>query len=224
MAAWIKIQIGMELGLGPGDFIVLDGDPATPSPKKGGAPQIFGPCLLWPNGWMDQDGTWHGNKTRRLCVRWRPSPWTKSGRSPHPQFSAHFYCGQTAGCIKMPLLTYKCSATDLFLDGFKAVNSKLLWDWILHIRLEKNNLLKYITLQSTTPILLAASASSLMNPYFLQTKFHLSPNPANIISVIFVVSAVTSIPLPPVLLLPPSFTPNLITVILRTTTSLSSLK
>jgi len=23
--------------------------------------------------------------------------------APPPQFSAHFYCGQTAGCIKMPL-------------------------------------------------------------------------------------------------------------------------
>jgi len=21
-------------------------------------PAIFGPCLLWPNGWMDQDATW----------------------------------------------------------------------------------------------------------------------------------------------------------------------
>ena len=180
---------------------------------------------MWPNGWMDQDGTWHGNKTRRLCVRWRPSPCPKRRRSPRPQFSAHFYCGQTAGCIKIPLLTYKCSATDLFLDGFKAVNSKLLWDRILHTRLQKkNNLLKYITLQSTAPILLAASASSLTNPYVLQTKFHLSPNPANIIFVIVAVSTLTSIPLPPILLLPPSFTPNLITVILCTTTSLSSLK
>ena len=64
--------------------------------KGGGAPQIFGPYLLWPNGWMDQDGTWHGGRPqpRRLCVRWVPTP---------PQFSAHFYCGQTAGCIKMPL-------------------------------------------------------------------------------------------------------------------------
>ena len=29
-------------------------------------------------------------------------PSTKKGQSP-PQFSAYFYCGQTAGCIKMPL-------------------------------------------------------------------------------------------------------------------------
>ena len=30
-----------------------------------------------------------------------PAPLLKRGQS--PQFSAHFYCGQTAGCIKMPL-------------------------------------------------------------------------------------------------------------------------
>jgi len=29
MAAWIKMPLGMELGLSPGDF-VLDGDPARP--------------------------------------------------------------------------------------------------------------------------------------------------------------------------------------------------
>jgi len=51
MAAGIKMPLGMEVGLSPGDF-VLDGDPASPSPKGGRAPQIFGPCLLWPNGWM----------------------------------------------------------------------------------------------------------------------------------------------------------------------------
>jgi len=42
MAAWIKMSLGMELGLGPGDF-VLDGDPADPFPKGGRSPlpQIF---------------------------------------------------------------------------------------------------------------------------------------------------------------------------------------
>ena len=61
------MPLGMEIGLDPGDF-VLDGDPAPP-------PQIFGPCLLWPNGWMDQDGTWHGSmpQPRGLCVRWDPA-------------------------------------------------------------------------------------------------------------------------------------------------------
>jgi len=59
MAAWIKMPPDMEVGLGPGDF-VLDGDPALPSQKMGRSTQIFDPCLLWPNGWMDQDDTWHG--------------------------------------------------------------------------------------------------------------------------------------------------------------------
>jgi len=37
MAAWIKMPLGMKLGLSPGDF-VLDGDPALPSPKRGQSP------------------------------------------------------------------------------------------------------------------------------------------------------------------------------------------
>jgi len=90
MATWIKMSLGMEVGLGPGDF-VLDGDPAPPPQKGGGAerPQIFGPCLLRPNGWMDEAGTWHGGKPqpRRLCVRWGPSPLSpKGGGAPLPNF------------------------------------------------------------------------------------------------------------------------------------------
>ena len=36
MARWIKMPLGMEVDLSPGDF-VLDGDPAHPSQKGGGA-------------------------------------------------------------------------------------------------------------------------------------------------------------------------------------------
>ena len=39
MAAWIKMSLGMELGLDPGDFL-LDGDPVAP-PQKGGRPLKF---------------------------------------------------------------------------------------------------------------------------------------------------------------------------------------
>jgi len=87
MAAWIRMSLGMELGLGPGDY-VLDGDPAT-LPKRGAEPPIFGPCLLWPNGLMDEAGTWHGGRPqpRRLCVRWGPSsPPPKGGEDPLPNF------------------------------------------------------------------------------------------------------------------------------------------
>jgi len=33
--------------------IVLDGDPAPPHKGTQQPFPLFGPCLLWPNGWMD---------------------------------------------------------------------------------------------------------------------------------------------------------------------------
>jgi len=79
------MKLGMQVGLGPG-HIVLGGDPAPPPQKGVRAPQIFGPCLLWPNGWKDQDGTRHGVRPhpRGLCVRWGPSPpHQKGGGAPN---------------------------------------------------------------------------------------------------------------------------------------------
>jgi len=52
------VPLGRQVGLHPSN-IVLDGDSA-PLPRKGTEPPIFGPCLLWPNGWIDQDASWHG--------------------------------------------------------------------------------------------------------------------------------------------------------------------
>ena len=48
---WIKMPLGREVDLGPGDT-VLNGDPDAPQGGKAPTP-IFGPSLLWPNGWMD---------------------------------------------------------------------------------------------------------------------------------------------------------------------------
>jgi len=81
------MPLGMEVGLDPGHFLFV-GDP-PPSQKKGTSPQsIFGPCLLWPNGWMDQDANWYGGKPR-------PSS---------PVFgSCLVCCGQTAEWTKMSL-------------------------------------------------------------------------------------------------------------------------
>jgi len=69
-AGWFKMALGTEVALGAG-HIVLDGNPAPP-PQKGGTPPIFGPFLLWPNGWIDQDATWYEGRLRRRphCVRW----------------------------------------------------------------------------------------------------------------------------------------------------------
>ena len=46
-----------------------------PLPKTGTKPPTFGQCLLWPNGWMDQDATWYGDRPRPRprCARWQPS-------------------------------------------------------------------------------------------------------------------------------------------------------
>jgi len=55
-AGWTKMQLVMEVGLRPGDF-VFDGDPATLRKKAHPFHPVLGPCLLWPNGWTDQDAT-----------------------------------------------------------------------------------------------------------------------------------------------------------------------
>ena len=56
MAGWIKMPLGRKVGLSPSD-IVLDADPATLPEKGAEPPPTFVPYLLWPNGWMDHDGT-----------------------------------------------------------------------------------------------------------------------------------------------------------------------
>jgi len=93
-------------------------EPSSPSPK-GAQPPIFGPYQLQPDGCVDQDVTWYGARTRprKLCVRWGPrSPPQKEGGA--PQFSAHFYCGQIAGCIKMPLgMEVGLGPVHIVLDG-----------------------------------------------------------------------------------------------------------
>ena len=86
------MRLGREVGLRPRE-IVLVGDLA-PLPQKGAEPTIFGPCLLWPDGCMDQDATWHGGRSwpRPHCARWGPScPPPKVGGA--PLFLAHVYCG-----------------------------------------------------------------------------------------------------------------------------------
>ena len=47
-----------------------------------------------------------------------PVPFPQKGAEPPPQFSAHFYCGQTAACIKMPLgIALGLGPGDFVLDG-----------------------------------------------------------------------------------------------------------
>ena len=74
---------------------------------------------------MDQDGIWHGGgpRSRPNCARWGPSSPQIRGQS--PQFSAHVYCGQTAGWSKMPLGTeVDLSAGHILLDGIPALRER----------------------------------------------------------------------------------------------------
>jgi len=89
-AAWIKIQ----------DATWYRGRPrprphcarwgaSSSSPKRGLSlpPPIFSQCLLWPNGWMDQDATWHmkvGLGPGRIVLHGDPAPSPKRGTAPTP--------------------------------------------------------------------------------------------------------------------------------------------
>jgi len=98
MAGWIKRPLGREVGLGPGN-IVFDADPAL---SQGAEPPIFGPYLLWPNGWMDQDATWFEGRPRPrpYCVT-RGCSLPHKEHSPSPIFRPMYHCGKT-----VPHLSY----------------------------------------------------------------------------------------------------------------------
>ena len=90
---WIKTKLGTEVGLVP-RHMVRDRNPII-NPQRGSALNNFGPCLLWPNGWMNQDAknaTWYGRRPRprRQCVRWGtssfPPPPPKKGAQQPPLF------------------------------------------------------------------------------------------------------------------------------------------
>jgi len=86
MAGWIKVPLGAEVDLGPGD-IVLDGDPA-PSPKKGAQHPQFLADVLWPNGWMD------GSRCHLYEVGLSSGDIVLD-EAYSPLFSVHVCCGQT---------------------------------------------------------------------------------------------------------------------------------
>jgi len=82
MAAWIKMPLGMETGLGPG-HIVLDRDLQLPRAKGVPHSPQFSSHVYCRQmaAWMDQDDTWYGARPRpRLyCVRWNPATLDRKG-------------------------------------------------------------------------------------------------------------------------------------------------
>jgi len=118
MAVWIQMPLGMEVGLGSRDF-VLDWDPAPP--HQGGAePPNLGPCLLWPNGWMDQDGPLHGGgpRSRPHCARLgRSSPLQKGAQPPNFR-PMSIVVKRRYVCIRIPFRTkIRLNLAAIELDG-----------------------------------------------------------------------------------------------------------
>jgi len=57
----------------------------SPLPKKAAEPPIFGPCLLWPNAWLDQDdtGTEVGLGPGHIVLDGDPARLPKKRAEPH---------------------------------------------------------------------------------------------------------------------------------------------
>jgi len=91
-AGWIKMPLGTEVGLGPGD-VVFDGDPAPP--KRGTAPQFSAHVYCDRTaGWIKIPfGTNVGLGPCHIVLDEDPaSPPTERGTAA-PLFWVHVYCG-----------------------------------------------------------------------------------------------------------------------------------
>jgi len=90
MAGWIKMPLGMEVGLSPGDFL-LDGA-QLPFPKRGWSLQFsahiycgqVAGCIWMPLG-MEV-----GLSPGDFVLDGEPAPAPKKGAEPPPHFSAQF--------------------------------------------------------------------------------------------------------------------------------------
>ena len=109
-AGSIKMALGVVVGLGP-DHIVLDGEPA-PLPQKGVKSPILGPFLLSPNGWMNQDGTWHGGGpwSKPHCTRWGPSSLPPKRGQSAPNFRPIFIVAKRLDASRCHLVWRYASA------------------------------------------------------------------------------------------------------------------
>jgi len=128
-ARWIKMVLGMEVGLSPGDF-VLDGD-ADPSPKREAEPPLqfsahlhvycdqTAGCMKMPLGM--EVGLGQGD----FVFDGDPATPRKFGHTNPTQFLAYVYCGQTAGWTKTPLGTeVDLGSGHIVLEGIPALRER----------------------------------------------------------------------------------------------------
>ena len=102
-------------------------------------------------GWTDQDATWYGGRPWPSHFVLDPLPRQKGGGA--PKFSAHVYCGQTAGWIKMPLgMEVGLSPGDFVLHGDppppqkggEAPNFRSMFIIVIAISLEHCNIAQWL--------------------------------------------------------------------------------
>jgi len=69
---------------------------------------IFGPCLLWPNSWMDQDAIWYGGKPRPRphCARWGPSSSPEKGTQ-SPNFRPMYIVAERLNGSRCHLVSWR---------------------------------------------------------------------------------------------------------------------
>ena len=79
---WIKVKLGVEVGLGP-DHVVLDGDPASPPPKRRHSPQFSAHASCGQTaGWIKMPlGTEVGLSPGDVVLDGHPAP--AKGHSPN---------------------------------------------------------------------------------------------------------------------------------------------
>ena len=120
---WIKMPLTTEVNLGPAD-VLLDGVAAPP--KRGtdsrAQPPVFGSCLLWPNGWMDEDANLYGSRPWCMphCVRQGPSSPVKEAQQ-LPVFSVHVYSGHGRPSQLLLSCCWICERTDGHTDMVIAI-------------------------------------------------------------------------------------------------------
>jgi len=73
---------------------------------------IFGPCLLWPNGWMDQDGTWHRGSLGpvHIVLDGDTAPLPQKGAEPPPHFRPIFIVAKRLDASRCHLVCREASA------------------------------------------------------------------------------------------------------------------
>ena len=130
-ARWMKMPLGTKIGLSPGDS-VLDGEPAAPSQKGGGARRRR--FLFSAHVYCGQTARWI-KIVLGTEVGLSPGDFALDGDPASlPKFSAHIYCGQTAGWMKLVLGTeVDLSPGDFVLDGDPAAYPKRGRGWVRSI-------------------------------------------------------------------------------------------